>query len=351
MSSHSQDASKHLTVAQRGMLRTSVKCAPNATGREHVRNSQHFSPGKRTPQDPKAIRAAQRLACNERARLARGQTCGVVLTPEHGSLTQLAESMDLLAWIKRHNDPDDEYHLDLHQVVCIGSQFGDGVTFMEMTTLHFILNMARAIACEWPLQVQADGSFDFCDRTLGVIVFGVNSLRGKFRPVSWSLVPNESSEAFTFIYNGIRSAFFRLLKPGALSRCGHGCEVCNMIKDLQTSPEVAKVLSDPEEKLPVKKAGNDNTTKWSKFVYAVLTEAKLLICYAHASGDTMHVKTSCPALILVLFLQEFRGKSNLFESSSAIMTSTRLSMKWCRVPLHVRRRESHVLCRQPWFSN
>ena len=50
------------------------------------------------------------------------------------------------------------------------------------------------------MQVQTDGSFDFCDSKLGVIVFGVNSLRGKFRPVSWSLVPNESSHAFSLMH-------------------------------------------------------------------------------------------------------------------------------------------------------
>jgi hypothetical protein len=84
--------------------------------------------------------------------------------------------------------------------------------------------------------------------------------------VTWSLVPNESAEAFAFVYNGVREAFFSVLKPGTLRLCppGQGCELCDQIRDLQSSPEVAEVLADPSRKLPVKKAGSDNTTKWSK---------------------------------------------------------------------------------------
>ncbi len=60
--SHIQDKSKqNLTVAQKAQLKTSVKCAPTATGREHVRNTSKFSPEKQTPRDTYAISSAQRL--------------------------------------------------------------------------------------------------------------------------------------------------------------------------------------------------------------------------------------------------------------------------------------------------
>ena len=109
----------------------------------------------------------------------------------NGSMTRLGARLDLQALIARHNDPADDYHLDLHKVVCIGSQWSDGVSFMELTTVH--LNIWRAMQSGWELQVQADGSFEFCASKLGVIIFGVNSLRHIFRPVSWALVPSESS--------------------------------------------------------------------------------------------------------------------------------------------------------------
>jgi hypothetical protein len=49
--------------------------------------------------------------------------------------------------------------------------------------------------------------------------------------------------------------------------------------------EVVQVLQDPEKKLQVRKAGADNTTKWSKFARQLLAGAKVLICYAHATDN------------------------------------------------------------------
>ena len=107
------------------------------------------------------------------------------------------------------------------------------------------------------------------------------------------MVPNESSEAFSAVYNGAREAFFSVLTPGALRLCppGQGCELCDQIRDLQSSREVKAVLDDPSRTLPVKKAGSDNTTKWHKFVKAVLRLATILVCYAHTTGDAMPIST------------------------------------------------------------
>ncbi len=71
-----------------------------------------------------------------------------------------------------------------------------------------MFNLGRAIQSKWELQIQSDGSFAFCSAEIGVIVFGVNSLGSVFKQVSWSIVPNESSDAFAYAYNGIRAAFF-----------------------------------------------------------------------------------------------------------------------------------------------
>ncbi len=124
-----------------------------------------------------------------------------------------------------------------------------------------------------------------------MIVFGVNSLGSVFKQVSWSIVPNESSEAFTYAYNGIRAAFFGLFKKGAvrLFEPGSACDFCEQLRDIQESPEVAKVLniaSNLHEELPVKRDGEDNTTKWSSFATRILKQAKVLVCSAHATGDS-----------------------------------------------------------------
>ena len=287
--SHNEDRSRYLTVSQRAALKRATKSAPNESARQLVRNSSNFSPEKRTALDPDSIRSAQRVVSKQRRALALKQTQGIRLDKTNGKMTELGEKLDLTMLIARHNDPQDEYHLNLHEVVCIGNQWKDGVTFMALTTPGLLFNVGLAIQSGWSLHFQADGSFDYCSSKLGVILFGVNSLRGIFRPVSWSMVPNESAQAFGYAYNGIRKAFFDLFKPGAVRLCvprpGHSCAFCEQLLDIQSAPEVTIVLADPRERLPVKEAGCDNTTKFSKFAKAMSEGAKILVCYAHISGD------------------------------------------------------------------
>jgi hypothetical protein len=122
---------------------------------------------------------------------------------------------------------------------------------------------------------------------LSIPVFCVNSLGSVFKQVSWSIVPNESAEAFTYAYNGIRAASRR---GPCDSEPGSACDFCEQLHDIQESQEVAKVLniaSNPHEKLPLKRAGADNTTKWLSFATRILKQAKVLVCAAHATGDSL----------------------------------------------------------------
>ena len=281
-----------LSLTQTGAIRRATKVAPNETARQIARNSSNLSPDKRIPSDPSSIRAAQRFVSQERRKLALQQTRGVKLDKTSGAMARLGAKLDLAMLIAKHNDEGDDFHFDLHTIICIGSQWYGGVTFTELTTPHLLFNLGRAIQCEWELQIQSDGSFAFCSADIGVIVFGVNSLGSVFKQVSFSIVPNESSDVFAFAYNGgIRAAFFGLFKKGAVRLCerGSACEFCAQLRDIQESPEVAKVLniaSNPHEELPVKKAGADNTTKWSSFATRILKQAKVLVCYAHATGES-----------------------------------------------------------------
>ncbi len=138
-----------------------------------------------------------------------------------GSMARLSAKFDLARLIAKHNDKGDDFHFD---------------------------------------QIQSDSSFAFCSAEIGVIVFGINSLGSVFKQVSWSIVPNESSEAFAYAYNGIMAAFFGLFKEGAVRLCerGSACNFCGQLRDIPKSPEVVMVLnivSNPKEELPVKRAG------------------------------------------------------------------------------------------------
>ncbi len=87
-------------------------------------------------------------------------TCGVQLNSEHGKMTKLAASMDLRMHISRNNDLTDDFHLNMHQVICIGAQWFGGVIFFEMTTGHHpasLLNAARACIAARVANAGADG--------------------------------------------------------------------------------------------------------------------------------------------------------------------------------------------------
>jgi hypothetical protein len=284
--SHVEDKSKYLTNTKKASLKLSTKSAPNETGREDVRNSCNFSPDKRTSQDPRSIRSDQRVVVKQRRGIALRNTQGVKLDEINGPMTRLCNKIDFENLIARHNDPADDYHPDLHSV-CLGAQWNKGNTFLETSTVDLILNVGRAIGSGWHLHIQADGNFAMCASDFGVVVFGVNAQRCIFRSVSWSIVPNESSEAFAYCYNGIQAAFFKLLTPSEVQLCPYSvrCLCCQQIREVQEMAEVAQVLQNPDQKPPVTKTGADNTTKWSKCVKQVLAGAKVLICYAHATGN------------------------------------------------------------------
>ncbi len=51
---------------------------------------------------------------------------------------------------------------------------------MESSTVDLLLNVGRTIGSAWELHIQSDGTFGLCASDIGVVVFGVNSLRGIF---------------------------------------------------------------------------------------------------------------------------------------------------------------------------
>jgi hypothetical protein len=112
----------------------------------------------------------------QRREIALRNTHGVKLDETNGPMTRLCNKIDFQYLIAQHNNPADEYHLDLHSVVCLGAQWKGGNTFMETSTVDLVLNVGRAIRSGWQLHIQSDGTFGLCASYIGVIVFGVNSL-------------------------------------------------------------------------------------------------------------------------------------------------------------------------------
>jgi hypothetical protein len=91
-------------------------------------------------------------------------------------MNRLADSICLIKLIARHNDPADDFQMDEHQVVQLGHQFKDGVTFMTLTTQQLLNNMAREDNCSFETQRLFDGAFNWCNKDFALIAFGMNSM-------------------------------------------------------------------------------------------------------------------------------------------------------------------------------
>jgi hypothetical protein len=70
------------------------------------------------------------------------------LDPNNGAMTLLSEKIDFAKLTERHNDPEDDYHLDLNSVVCLGALWNNGNTCMEMSTVHLFLNVGPQLEVE-----------------------------------------------------------------------------------------------------------------------------------------------------------------------------------------------------------
>ncbi len=80
------------------------------------------------------------------------------------SMNRLADSSCLIKLIAWHNDPAEDFHKDEHQVVQVGHQFKDGVTFMVLSMQHLLNNMAIGDNCNFETQGHFDGAFNWCNK-------------------------------------------------------------------------------------------------------------------------------------------------------------------------------------------
>ena len=144
MSSH-KESSGILNPKQRGAVERAARSAPLALGSQIHTSMQNFRPGRHIPYDRRSRKAVDRLVRKTRRDVMSSRVGGIDLDGTEGAMNQLAESLSLVKLLERHNDPNDPFHMDEHQPVCVGHQFKDGITFYCLTTCHLMNNMARAV--------------------------------------------------------------------------------------------------------------------------------------------------------------------------------------------------------------
>ena len=278
-SSHLQSRAKYLSNTQKTALKLATKCAPTETPRQIRRNMENLLEDQHIAHD--LFRSVQRVVHAQKAETHSARLHGVKMDGTNGKMTAFADKIDLLRALERHNDPNDPYHLDMHEVVSLGAQFEGGVKYLAFSTAGLLMNLGRQIQSEWEVQLQSDGSFNHCSADFGLIAYGVNSLRCKCRIVSYSIVPSEHHNAFIASFNGVEKGFFGLCNM-TLCPSDKQCSMCEEVRDIVTDEGVQQAIKD--QKLPIRKASCDNSTSFAKFVRKKLRAARLLQCSAHLTG-------------------------------------------------------------------
>jgi len=123
--SHLQDkVQKLLPVAQAAAVEDCVRRNIMANATEVQRSLVLVSP--ELAPSPSKARIVQRTIARCRERVLHPFTQGEKLKGDQGSLTRLCEKIYLRTLVEDHNAG--RRHLQLHQPVCVGYQFEDGVT-------------------------------------------------------------------------------------------------------------------------------------------------------------------------------------------------------------------------------
>lgn len=229
-----------LSVKQRGAIKRAVRAAPMTVGAQVHANLQNFSPGRQVPFDERSRKAVARLTRRERATVMEETFPGIKLDGSEGSMNELAESLSLEKLIARHNDPNDSFHMDEHQVVCVGHQFEHGVRFAAFSTPHMLNNMARVKNSKWQAQGHTDAAFNWCGKEIALIGFGVNSMGAHFNPVSFSIVNSESKEGIKSSYKATCSGLYTMYNSAVLCASDE-CGFCTQIRHEMSDPK------DPEK--------------------------------------------------------------------------------------------------------
>ena len=225
-----------LSVKQRNAVIGAVKAAPLATGTAVHSNLKNLSPCKHVRSDQRSFRAVDRLVSQTRRNIMSDRMDGVEIDGSEGSMVQLAESLSLKRFIERHNDPDDPFHLDAHQTVCVGYQFKNGIRFMTVTTPHMLNNLPRGENCGWQTQMHFDAAFNFCDKDVSVLGIGLNSMGAHYNPVSISLANSESKMAISNAFGATITGMLNLYQQVHLCDSDE-CGFCTQMKQQVTGPD------------------------------------------------------------------------------------------------------------------
>ena len=122
-----------------------------------VRRGIELLPDESVKISPSKLRLVRRAVAKSRARVLLPFSMGEKLKGDEGSMNRLSEKIFLKDRIAEHNSGGK--HLELHEPVCLGYQYGAGVVYGTYTICLAIVNRESAEAYETMYTVMQGGVF------------------------------------------------------------------------------------------------------------------------------------------------------------------------------------------------
>ena len=156
--SHFVDRSRHLTLQQKAAVEAAVRLHPLAQPKSVRRNLVHLN------RPELEVRPEQERSMRYLMKQVRGQitseSLGVEVDGTYGTLVDFASKIFIGDLLKKHNDPDDAYHLTMFDTMCLGYQVdsSSNIVYIVLSNTWMMFNIVRALVCGWPMELQGDGS-------------------------------------------------------------------------------------------------------------------------------------------------------------------------------------------------
>ncbi len=241
-----------------------------------VRCGLELLPDSASKISPSKAQLVARAVVAARARVLQPFSQGEKLDGEERSLTRLSEKIYLQRLVEQHNQGGK--HLELHQPVCVGHEFKDGVIFGCYSTPILLLHAARGISSGWPLLLAGfDSTFGITSKKFKLMGISINSLRRRANPVCLCNVKKEEAIAYETMYSSMEGGLFELVHNMKLCKQSKQCEICDAVREQIKQGPMRDLLTPPKPKknknrrgeevllkfeIPLEKPMCDNTTKF-----------------------------------------------------------------------------------------
>ena len=142
--------------------------------------------------------------------------------------------------MRKHNDPQDQYHFDLFNFVVLGGELRAERDIVRITISSpwMLSNALRAIIAGWGWQLNGYVTCKLCRASVDLLQFGINSIPHWNHVLCLAIIPKatESETVYQITWDDLRAAVLLLLT--SKDCCVAGCACCGPILELIRHPQV-----------------------------------------------------------------------------------------------------------------